>query len=179
MVNVGKDGIVHGVDTAAKTVIYKTPVVTQLNIDTPFTAQETRFCPGIQGGAEWNGIAFNPKNDLVFANTIDWCSIVNLGPKSPPPGDLGKPYTGEADEAGPFGRQDPPNTAKGWVTAVNADDGAVKWKYQSPTPMIAAIATTASGLLFTGDLNGDFLAFNAADGKQLLKTSVGAPSAVE
>ena len=56
---------------------------------------------------------------------------------------------------------------------MNADDGAVKWKYQSPTPMIAAIATTASGLLFTGDLNGDFLAFNAADGKQLLKTSVG------
>ena len=83
MVNVGKDGIVHGVDTAAKTVLYKTPVVTQLNIDTPFTAQETRFCPGIQGGAEWNGIAFNPKNDLVFANTIDWCSIVNLGPKEP------------------------------------------------------------------------------------------------
>ena len=175
MVSVGKDGVVHGVDTAAKTELYKTPIVTQLNVDTPFTAQETRFCPGIQGGAEWNGVAYNPKANLVFANTIDWCSIVNLGPKSPPPGEMGKPYTGEADEAGPFGRQDPHEDAKGWVTAVNVDDGSVKWKYQSPTPMIAAIATTASGLLFTGDLNGDFLVFNAADGKQLLKSSVGAP----
>ncbi|MEP7214081.1 MAG: PQQ-binding-like beta-propeller repeat protein [Acidobacteriota bacterium] len=175
MVSVGKDGVVHGVDTGAKSQLYKTPIVKQLNIDTPFTAQETRFCPGIQGGAEWNGVAFNPAANLVFANTIDWCSIVNLGPKSPPPGDLGKPYTGEADEAGPFGRQDPVEDARGWVTAVNADDGTIKWKYESPKPMIAGIATTASGLLFTGDLDGNLLALNAADGKELLKLKADAP----
>ena len=175
MVSVGKDGVVHGIDTSAKSELYKTPVTTQLNIDTPFTAQETRFCPGIQGGAEWNGVAFNPTSNLVFANTIDWCSIVNLGPKSPPAGELGKPYTGEADAAGPFGQQDPIEKARGWVTAVSADDGSIKWKYQSPTPMIAAIATTASGLIFTGDLDGNLLAFNAADGKQLLKLKADAP----
>ncbi|HMJ08696.1 MAG TPA: PQQ-binding-like beta-propeller repeat protein, partial [Pyrinomonadaceae bacterium] len=140
-VSVGKDGVVHGVDPVQKAVIYKTPVTTQLNIDTPFTAQETRFCPGIQGGAEWNGVAFNPPANLIYANTIDWCSIVNLGPKSPPPGALGKPYTGEADADGPFGRQDPDASAKGWVNAVNADDGTIKWRYQSSKPMIAAIAT--------------------------------------
>ncbi|HTK38843.1 MAG TPA: PQQ-binding-like beta-propeller repeat protein, partial [Pyrinomonadaceae bacterium] len=175
IVSVGKDGVVHGIDPSQKTEMYKTPIATQLNIDTPFTAQETRFCPGIQGGAEWNGVAFNPTANLVFANTIDWCSIVNLGPKSPPPGEIGKPYTGEADATGPFGRQDPIEDAKGWVTAVNVDDGSVKWKYQSPTPMIAAIASTGSGLIFTGDLKGDLLAFNATDGKQLLKLNAGAP----
>ncbi len=175
MVNVGKDCIVHGVETAAKFELYNTPVVSQLNIDSPLTSKETRFCPGIQGGAEWNGVAFNPTANLVFANTIDWCSIVNLGPKSPPPGDIGKPYSGEADADAPFGRQDPKEDAMGWLTALNADDGTVKWKYHSPTPMIAAIAMTASGLLFTGDLKDDFLAFNAADGKQLLKLNAGAP----
>lgn len=70
---------------------------------------------------------------------------------------------------------DPKDKWKGWVTAVNADDGSVKWKYQSPTPMIAGITATAGSLVFTGDLNGDAIAFTAADGKQLWKKGAGGP----
>lgn len=175
MISVGKDGVVHGVDGTQETEVYQTPATTIENADVQFTHQETRFCPGIQGGAEWNGPTYNPQTNLVFVNTIDWCSIVNLGTKSPPPGPIGAPYTGEADEQGPFGRQDPPSGGTGWVTAVNADDGSVKWKYQASTPMIAGITSTAGGIVLTGDLNGDLLAFNASDGKQLLRLDTGAP----
>ena len=41
--------------------------------------------------------------------------------------------------------------------------------------MVAGITTTGGGLVLTADLNGDALAFNAADGKLLWKQSTGAP----
>jgi alcohol dehydrogenase (cytochrome c) len=41
--------------------------------------------------------------------------------------------------------------------------------------MIAAVTPTASGLLFTGDLDGNLLVFDAATGKILLKKKVGGP----
>jgi alcohol dehydrogenase (cytochrome c) len=171
----GKDGILHAVDPAQKREIYKTPVTTIENAETPFSEKDVHFCPGVQGGVEWNGPSFHPQQNLVFVNSIDWCYSINLMQKSPPPGPLGAPYTGEADADEPFGRVDPKEKWKGWVTAVNADDGTVKWKYQSPTPMIAAITATGGGLVFTGDLDGNMLAFNGADGSVLWKHNLGTP----
>jgi len=34
-----------------------------------------RFCPGIQGGVEWNGAAFSPDSNSLF---VDWCANVQL-----------------------------------------------------------------------------------------------------
>lgn len=85
----GKDGILHAVDPAQKKEIYKTPVTTLENVDTPFSEKEVRFCPGVQGGVEWNGPAFDPSHNLIFINSIDWCYTVNLMPQSPPPGPAG------------------------------------------------------------------------------------------
>ena len=41
--------------------------------------------------------------------------------------------------------------------------------------MLAGVTTTAGGLVITGDLNGDVLAFNATNGKQLWKQNTGGP----
>ena len=171
----GKDGILHAVDSSQKKAIYKTPVTTIENADVPFSEKETHFCPGFTGGVQWNGPAFYPSANTIFVNAVDWCASINLMSQSPPPGELGKPYTGEADKDEPFGKKDPKAKWKGWLTAVNADDGSVKWKYQSPTPLVAGVTTTAGGLVITGDLNGDLLAFNATDGKQLWKQNTGGP----
>ncbi len=175
IVAAGKDGIVHGVDPSQKKEIYKTPVTTMLNVDTPLTAENlTRFCPGVQGGVEWNGPSFSPQANLVFVNSIDWCYSVKLNPEGLK-GDVGKPFSGGTDMNEPFGTVDPKSNWKGYVTAVNADDGSVKWKYDSPTPMVAGITSTGGGLVFTGDLDGNMLAFGAADGRQLWKQSAGMP----
>jgi alcohol dehydrogenase (cytochrome c) len=150
-------------------------VTTIENANTPLSEEkEVRFCPGVQGGVEWNGPAFHPAANLVFVNSIDWCYNLRLFPEGLK-GETGKPFTGGTDMDEPFGRVDPKANWKGYVTAVNADDGTVKWKYQSPTPMVAGITATGGNLVFTGDLNGDMLAFNAADGTQLWKASTGAP----
>ena len=58
---------------------------------------------------------------------------------------------------------------------MNAESGKVLWKYHAPKSMIAAVTPTAGGLLFTGDLDGNLLVFDAATGKLLLKKKVGGP----
>jgi alcohol dehydrogenase (cytochrome c) len=175
IVAAGKDGIVHAVDPAQKAEIYKTPVTTIENADVPLSEEkETHFCPGVQGGVEWNGPSFSPAANMIFTNSIDWCYSLKLFPEQLK-GKPAAPFTGGTDADEPFGRVDPKEKWKGYVTALNADDGSVKWKYQSPTPMVAGITSTAGGLVFTGDLNGTVMAFNAADGTQLWKADTRMP----
>ena len=68
------------------------------------------------------------------------------------------------------GRTDlnPPDKSQGWLTAVDASTGAVKWKYRSPRPMVAAVTTTAGNLVLTGELTGDFVVFDARHRRRAL-----------
>jgi len=55
---------------------------------------------------------------------------------------------------------------------IDATTGALVWRYSSPQPIFAAITTSSTELLFTGELTGDFLAF---DGSVLFRPDTGAP----
>src|SRR5439155_24751589 len=70
---------------------------------------------------------------------------------------------------------DPPARAQGWVTAVDASTGAVKWKYRSPRPMVAAVTTTAGNLPPTGELTGAFVVFDPRSGAVLCRFNTGGP----
>ena len=157
----GKDGYVHAIDIAAGSVAWKTAVTTIKNAEAPLTVEGTYFCPGTAGGVEWNGPAYSPATNLLYVNSVDWCSTLRLDSKMPEY-EPGKVFLGSANA---FGDKD--SRKLGWVTAVDADTGDVRWRYQAPTPMLAGIVATASGLVLTADLNGDFLAFEAATGKLL------------
>jgi alcohol dehydrogenase (cytochrome c) len=102
-------------------------------------------------------------------NSVDWCSTVKLDTKLPE-FEAGKMFLGSANN---FGDNDAMKS--GWVTAVDADSGMVRWRNHMTTPMVAGIAVTASGLLMTADLNGDFLAYDAATGKELHRIATGQP----
>lgn len=167
-------GVPGAADSTALPIRYRTAVTTRENVDAPLSPdRETRFCPGTQGGVEWNGPAYSREQGVLFVNAIDWCSSVRLAPMDSLKGQPGKPWTGSADPELAFGEFDPQESWKGWVTAVDAETGAIRWKYQSPTPMVAGITATAGGLVFTGDLNGDVLAFDAVSGKVLWKQPAG------
>ncbi len=176
LVEGAKDGYLYAFDQSAhQKELYKTEVTTITNVNAPLSAdRQTRFCPGKHGGVQQNGPAFYPAVNLLFVNAIDWYTSVKLAPRSDAPSPAGQQWTG-AIKTSLFGDDDPKTQWKGWLTAINADDGTVKWKYQSPTPLIAGVTTTASGLVITGDLNGDLLVFNAIDGQQLWKQNTGAP----
>jgi len=72
-----------------------------------------------------------------------------------------------------FGKMDPPDRWKGWVTAIDAETGAIRWKLQTPKPMVAGITATAGGLVFTGNLDGEVLAFDAARGGVVWRRQAG------
>ncbi len=159
----GKDGYLHAIDIDAGKVAWKTAVTTIDNVDAPLTPQGTHFCPGTGGGVEWNGPAYSAITNLVYVNSVDWCSTLKLDPKLPA-FEEGKAFLGSLDE---YGVHD--SKKVGWVTAVDADTGAVRWRYASPAPMLAGLVATAGGLLFTVDLDGNFLVFDAATGTVLHK----------
>ncbi|PYR88930.1 MAG: hypothetical protein DMF84_26340 [Acidobacteria bacterium] len=68
---------------------------------------------------------------------------------------------------------DPTDRWKGWVTALDPESGAIKWKVQTPKPMVAGITATAGGMVFTGNLDGDVLAFDAQTGKAVWQSATG------
>jgi len=165
----GKDGILHGIDITSKKVVWNTPVTTIQNVEAPLTREGTHFCPGTAGGVEWNGPVFSSSTNLVYVNSVDWCTTLKLDDELPV-FEAGKQFLGSANG---FGDKDARKL--GWVTAVDADTGAVRWRQQTATPMVAGVAITASGLVLTGDLNGDFLMFDAATGKVLHRISTKQP----
>jgi mono/diheme cytochrome c family protein len=61
----------------------------------------------------------------------------------------------------------------GWITGIDSDTGRIKWKYHDTAPVVAGMTPTASGLLLTGDMAGNFLVFDSATGRLLHKRATG------
>jgi alcohol dehydrogenase (cytochrome c) len=126
-----------------------------------------RCCPGLFGGVVLNGPAYNPNTNLLYVPAVDWCATFTAFEQVRHiPGKL---YMGGTADL------DAPSRAQGWITAVDASTGAVRWKYRSPRPMVAAVTSSAGGVLFTGELTGDFLALDAANGDVLYRFNTGGP----
>ena len=142
---------------------------TRENADVPLSrTAPVRFCPGIQGGNEWNGAAFHPGLNALFTGAVDWCATVQLQDevKVPSPGAI---WFGSK----PGDTQGPASESKGWVTAFDAETGAIRWKFAAPTPVVAAVTPTAGGLLFSADLSGHLRAFDAENGAVLWQLDTG------
>jgi alcohol dehydrogenase (cytochrome c) len=167
-----KDGLLHVYDLASNKKMYATPVTTRENDAAPLSTTPTRFCPGAAGGTEWNGPAYSPDTNLFYSGTVDWCVTVTLDPseiaKKP-----GQAWTG-TQLAAQFGVRD--LNWGGWVTAVDADSGQVKWRFRAGAPVLSGITPTKGGLVFAGDMDKHAYAFDADTGKILWRTDLpGAP----
>jgi alcohol dehydrogenase (cytochrome c) len=167
-----KDGFLYGFDLADNKLLYRTPVTTIENADEPFsTDNEVHFCPGAGGGEEWNSPAYDPRTNLIFAGDVDWCTTVKLQTREEVVASAnGQPWTGEKslnpfNEFGKFSRAD--NHWSGWLHAVDADTGVWKWRVKSNYPIFGGVTPTAGGLVFFGDLGGNFYAVDAATGEKL------------
>jgi alcohol dehydrogenase (cytochrome c) len=172
MVAVGtKSGYLFGFDRNLSKVAYRVPVTTIDNVDAPLTAAGTRFCPGTQGGVNWNGPAYSALDNALYVNSIDWCTTITRGGPESVEHKYGAPFLGSSNAFG----DSPMNERSGWLYAVDADSGNVMWKYHSSQPLVAAVTPTAGGVVFTGDLLGNLLAFDSKSGRLLLEKGAGDP----
>jgi alcohol dehydrogenase (cytochrome c) len=163
----GKDGMLRVLDRETHGLVYEVPVTTRENAEKPVTTTPIHVCPGVLGGLEWNGPAYNPGINMLYTPAVDWCTTFTAFDevRHIP----GKTYMGGKSDL------DPQEKGQGWLTAVDASTGTVKWKYRSPRPMVAAVTTTGGNVVLTGELTGDFLVLDARTGDVLYRFNTGGP----
>ena len=173
-----KDGHLYGFDLADNKLLYRTPVTRIENAEEPFAVdKEVHYCPGAGGGGEWNSPGYDPLTNLIFTGDVDWCTTVKLQTREEiVAAPLGQPWTGEKslnpfNEFGKFSRAD--RYWAGWLHAVDADTGVWKWRLKSNYPIMSGVTPTAGGLVFFGDMGGNFYALDAATGQKLWGQKIG------
>src|SRR2546427_12181451 len=93
----------------------------------------------------------------ISKRVVDWCGTYQAGTTTRfVPGTLYMGGTYTSDSAG---------QARGWLTALDAARGTVRWRYRSPRPMVAGVTATAGGRGFTGELAGGFPPLEAPTGR--------------
>lgn len=180
----GKDGHLYSISRTTHKAVFKIAVTTIANAAQGPASQGTHICPGYVGGVEWNGPAFDVLHRFVLVNAVDWCGKYVL--REPPHSIYERVtqwlarflYERRPHPVGSFFYDgyflpDPARAARGWLTAVDARSGQVRWKYHAASPLVAAVTPTAGGLVFTGDLLGNFLALNSRSGKILFEGNTG------
>ena len=168
-----KTGFVTGIDRATKAVVFHTPGTTILN-NGPLPDTLTLTCPGLGGGAQYNGTAYRPETGVLYVGMVDWCSLYQK-PKPAPAANQGE---GQAENGAldhSYGGAvfvDYSKQPRGWVTALDGDTGRILWKYQTDAQVQAGLVPTKSGLLFAGDVRGNLFAFDAGTGAVLKHINV-------
>lgn len=129
------------------------------------TEEGIRMLPGANGGVEWSPGAFNPDTRMVYYVNLHQPMTYTVKKE---PWQQGKLWLGGAFTAIPGEDQ------WGNVTAVNVDTAEIVWQAKTEDPMIGGALTTAGGLVFTGEGNGLFNAYDARTGKKLWSFQGGA-----
>lgn len=158
--------------SAALPLLSETPTTTRENVNAALSRDSlVRFCPGIVGGVEWNGAAYSPQTNTLFVGAVDWCARVQLKRDTTEVPALGMSWLGAENSMETM--FDPPDQAKGWITAYDAENGLVRWKYRAGHPILAGVTPTAGGLVFAADLGGELYAVDVNSGGVLWHTATG------
>ncbi|HMK71186.1 MAG TPA: PQQ-binding-like beta-propeller repeat protein [Xanthobacteraceae bacterium] len=172
VLHAGKTGYVYVHDRKdCKLIRFSEPMVSQKDRWTlptatkPLDPKAARMFPGANGGVEWSPIATVPSAGMAYAINLEQEMTYTVDSAPYPNGKL---WLGGAFTNVPGGVQ------SGNVTAVDYNTGKIKWQVKTPQPMIGGILATAGGLVFTGEGNGWFKAYDAKNGHLLWKFHAGA-----
>jgi glucose dehydrogenase len=162
----GKTGHIYVHDRRdGKLIRFSEAMVPQENMWVLPTATGARMLPGANGGVEWSPMAVDPTEHLAYALNLHQPMTYHVEAAKYPGGKLwlGGAFKNIPDEA-----------QSGNVTAVNYDTGKIAWQAKTDQPMIGGALATAGGLVFAGEGNGWFKAYDAKTGQVLWKFQCGA-----
>ena len=129
------------------------------NIDQPFTA-----CPGIYGGHNWQAAAYDRPHHAIIIPVHQLCSDM-VGRKV----DM---VTGGGGFGGDSKTYPMPGVGDmlGKLISIGLDPINEKWAYQQPAMFLTSALTTGGKLVFIGDLDRYFNAFDTETGRLLWQT---------
>jgi alcohol dehydrogenase (cytochrome c) len=172
VIHAGKTGYVYVHDRKDCSLIrFSEPMVSQKDrwvLPTPtkpLDPNSAKMFPGANGGVEWSPLATDPGQNLAYAINLEQEMTYTVADEAYPDGKL---WLGGAFTNVPGGIQ------TGNVTAVDYNTGKIAWQVKTPQPMIGGILATSGGLVFAGEGNGAFNAFDSSNGKLLWRFQAGA-----
>jgi glucose dehydrogenase len=166
VIHAGKTGHVYVHDRKDCSLIrFSDPMVAQENMWVLPTPEGARMLPGANGGVEWSPMTVNPSLGLTYAINLHQPMTYHVQSTPYPSGKL---WLGGAFKVIPGEQQ------SGNITAVDYNTGKIRWQVKTPQPMIGGILATAGGVVFAGEANGRFRAYDAANGKVLWTFNAGA-----
>ncbi|WP_341891113.1 PQQ-dependent dehydrogenase, methanol/ethanol family [Variovorax sp. YR752] len=145
-------------------------------IDTPMTAMVRKteemkdfieVWPSAFGGKNWMPMSYDPGRKLVFLNTIDLGMKVKYVKQERP----GGPNWFLGLELGGF--VDPADGNRGSLVAWDPVAGKPVWTVLNKSPFWAGVLSTSTGVVFTGAQNGQFMAYDAKNGRKLWSFQTG------
>lgn len=162
----GKTGHVYVHDRRDCSLIrFSEAMVPQENMWVLPTKEGERMLPGANGGVNWAPMTVDENLGLVYAINLHQPMTYHVESTPYPEGKL---WLGGAFKVIPAEQQ------WGNVTAVDYNTGKIKWKVKTQQPMIGGVLATAGGLVFTGEGNGLFKAYDSATGNLLWEFQAGA-----
>ena len=126
------------------------------------TPEGVFIAPGAAGGANWPPTSYSPQTGWLYVSGTHNPTRYQLKP-----GEAGQPERIVIS----FDK-----TVERWGTlsAIEPNDGKIKWQVKTDLPLLSGSLATAGGLVFHGESNGKFVARNAQDGAELWHFNAGA-----
>jgi alcohol dehydrogenase (cytochrome c) len=129
------------------------------------TGTTALVCPGMRGGKIFQAKAYNPRSDTLYTAVSLACSDFDILPLDKSPSGV------NWDRMAPMPGS---NGHVGRLIAVSATSGEVRWTYDQRVAL-GSILTTAGGLVFAGDWERYFRAFDADSGRILWEIPLHGP----
>jgi len=136
-----------------------------LNTDLASKDEEKRVCPGALGLTNWYSPSYSPETKLLYVATSTECDVFTNAPQQ---------YRAGHDFLGSVYVPDPGEDLKGALTAYDPMTGEQKWTFPYYSNPYGGALSTAGGVVFAGDSDGNFIALDARTGKDLWHVQVGA-----
>lgn len=139
--------------------------VPQKNMFAKASKAGTVLYPGILGGANWSPTALDEKNQISFVAGIHAPVKYTL---------VDEPATKDRP-AIRYASTEPTKDARwGTLSAIDLTSGKIKWQTKTAEPLMGGLLATQSGLLFMGEGDGHFNAYNSQNGALLWQTKAAA-----
>jgi alcohol dehydrogenase (cytochrome c) len=127
------------------------------------TLEGNWVCPSVKGATNWMGQTYHPETGLLYVLTLEQCGWFNTSEQKPEPM-KNFPGGGATEEGGQV-----------ILRAIDPKTGKRAWEYPMTGfgRMWTGTVSTATGVLFSGDDDGQLVALDAKTGSHLWNFNMG------